>query len=144
LHVASVQSEPLKPTLDQELGAGTMTIGAGSFALAAVEAVCVFFIALGKLGILVGLASFFSSVIASRYHAPVVRTLALMVAILGAVANSFALWNWHRLRYAPAAAWRRRALSLRERVRVAFLIALAAGTILLGVTEFVIHAIEHT
>jgi hypothetical protein len=29
-------------------------------------------------------------------------------------------------------------------VRVAFLIALAAGTILLGVTEFVIHAIEHT
>jgi hypothetical protein len=144
LHVASAESETLKSIVAQDASVGTIVVGASSFALAAVEGVCVFLIALGKLGILVGLASFFSSLIASHYHAPSVRIPALTVALVGATVNVFALLNWRRLRNAPAAAWRRRTLSLRQRLRVGFLAAMSVATILLAVTEFVIHAMEHT
>jgi len=118
---------------------GLLTVG--SFALAALEAVCVFFIGLSKLGILIGVAAFMSAEIASPFHADRIRVPLLGLASTGAVVNLFILWNAHRLRSAPAAGWRKRPLSASQRRRIVFLVTLSVVTILLVVGEFWIHPI---
>ena len=110
---------PLSQSREQRAArAGSAALGGTSFAVSAVGAVCAFFIVLSKIGILVGFTSFLLTVIASRAHAVAVRVPLLSGSLFGAAANLFMLWNGHRLRTAPAAAWRRRPLSLAERWRI--------------------------
>src|SRR5437899_1161944 len=92
-------------------------LAGGSFSLALIESVCVFFLGLSKFGILIGLASFMSAEIASPLHADRVRVPLLGLAFAGSFANLFLLWNAHHLRAAPTAAWRKRPLTSSQRRR---------------------------
>lgn len=134
---------PLSQSREQRAArAGSAALGGTSFAVSAVGAVCAFFIVLSKIGILVGFTSFLLTVIASRAHAVAVRVPLLSGSFIGAAANLFMLWNGHRLRTAPAAAWRRRPLSLAERWRISLLIAMGVTTLVLIAAEFWIHPIH--
>lgn len=144
MDVVSTRSSAINTAADEEEAPGRTFVGVGALTMSAVQAVCVFFVALAKMGILVGLASLFSTVIASRFHAPGVRTPVLTLALIGAVANLFMLRNWHRLRNAPAAAWRKRPLTPQQQWRLASLLAMSVVTIVLAAGEFLIHAIEGT
>ncbi len=117
-------------------------LGGGSLVAAATEAICACFVALSKLGILVAFTSFLSTVIVSRFHADRVRVPVLAVAFVGAVANLLLLWNRQRLRNLPAAAWRKRPLTPRQRWRIGVLIGMSVVTIALVVAEFWIHPVH--
>jgi len=116
-------------------------LAGGSFSLALIETVCVFFLSLSKLGILIGLAAFMSAEIASPFHSDRVRVPLLGLAFAGSVANLFLLWNAQHLRNASTAAWRKRPLTSSQRRRIIFLVALSILTILLVAAEFWIHPI---
>lgn len=117
-------------------------LGSGSLMVASIEALCAFLLVLSKFGLLVAFTSFLSSVIISRYHADWVRVPVLSAAFVSAAINVFVLWNWNRLRKAPAAAWRKRRLSVRQQWRVAVVIVTSVATIALVVAEFCIHPIH--
>lgn len=120
-------------------GAGSAILGGGSLAAAGIEAICTFFVALSKLGILAGLTALLSELIASKFHANIVRVPVLGLAAVGAVLNLMVLWNRMRLRNAPAAAWRKRPLKRSERWKIGMVIAMSVATIGLVIGEFVIH-----
>ncbi len=119
----------------------TGLLAGSSFSLALIEAVCVLFLSVSKFGILLGVAAFMSAEIASPFHADRIRVPLLALAFAGAVTNLFLLRNAQRLRNAPTAAWRKRALTASQRRRIVFLAALSLLTILLVVAEFWIHPI---
>ncbi len=131
-------SELSTETSSPELRGGAL-LGGGSLAAASIEAICTFFVALSKLGILVGFTSFLSTVIVSRFHADWVRVPVLGVALAGAVLNLVVLRNRMKLRNAPAAAWRKRPLTRAERWRIAGVIVMSTVTIALVVGEFWLH-----
>lgn len=132
-----------EPRSRQLTSVGSAALGSGSVLLAAVEAVCTFFVALSKLGILVGFTSLLSGVIVSRYHQDAIRLPVLAIAAIGAIMNLVVLWNATRLRNSPSAAWRKRPLSRRERWRIGMLIGLSIVTLGLVVAEFSIHPLHH-
>jgi hypothetical protein len=121
---------------------GSAVLGASSLLVASTEAICTFFVVVSKLGILVAVTSFLSSVIVSRYHTDGIRVPVLAIAFAGAVLNLGILWNQHRLRRASSAAWRKRALSRRAKQRIALLLASSAITLLMVTVEFVIHPLR--
>lgn len=122
--------------------AGSVWLGSGSVAIASIEAICTFFLAASKLGILVGFTSFLSTVIVSRYHADRVRVPVLALALAGAITNLVVLWNQRRLRNRPSSVWRMRPTTARQRRRTWFLVGLALAAIALIVGEFWIHPVH--
>jgi hypothetical protein len=121
---------------------GSALGGSAALAMASLEAVCTFFVALSKLGMLVAFTSFLSTVIVSRYHADVIRIPVLGVAFVVAALNMVVLWNRRRARNLPSAAWRRRPLTAYQRWRERLLVTASGLTIVLVVAEFWIHPIH--
>jgi hypothetical protein len=135
-NVSSVMSEH---SPENTKGAGSAILGGGSLAAAGIEAICTFFVTLSKLGVLAGFTALLSELIASKFHANIVRVPVLGLATAGAMLNLVVLWNRMRLRNAPAAAWRKRPLRRRERWKIGLVIAMSVMTIGLVIGEFVIH-----
>lgn len=121
---------------------GSALLGGSSLCAAAIEAICAFFVAFSKLGILVAFTSFLSTVIVSRFHANNVRIPVLAVALVGAFFNLAVLWNRQRLRNRASALWRKRPLTARQQWRIATLIGMSAITIVLVIAEFWIHPVH--
>src|SRR5437588_5572114 len=89
----------------------------GAFLLAIIEAVCVIAVTAARTG--TALSSVLGSVTgwALFLHRDIFRIPALLLALSGSVFNLFLLRRAHRLRNAPAAMWRRKPLTIRERWR---------------------------
>ena len=121
---------------------GSAWLGSGSLGIASIEAICTFFVAASKVGILVGFTSFLSTVIVSRFHADRVRIPVLILALSGAAANLLVVWNGSRLRRRSSAAWRIKPITARQRRRSLLLIGLSVLTILLVLGEFWIHPVH--
>lgn len=121
---------------------GSAWLVSGSLAVASLEAICTFFLAASKLGILIAFTSFLSTVIVSRFHADRVRIPALALALGGAIVNLLVLWNRGRLRRQPSAAWRIKPITAGQRWRRLLLATLSVLTILLVAGEFWIHPVH--
>jgi sterol desaturase/sphingolipid hydroxylase (fatty acid hydroxylase superfamily) len=114
-----------------------------TFLLAVVEAVCVFYVAAAKSGFVLLSASIAASGWATVLHKDVFRIPILTVALAGSLLSVYLLWHAHRLRTAPAAAWRRRPLTRKERWRIGTVLSLSLMTMLVTVAEIWIHRILH-
>jgi len=106
---------------------------------AILESICVFLIGLSKTGILVGVSSLLAAEKASNFHSEKFRLPILLVAVVGSVANLYSVWNFHRLRSASAASWRRRPLTKQQRVKNVALISLSFAALLLVAAEIFVH-----
>lgn len=106
---------------------------------AVLESVCVFLIGLSKMGILVGVSSLLAAEKASSFHSEKFRIPILLIAVLGAVINLYSVWNFHRLRNASSAAWRRRPLTRRQKIKDSVLVALSALALVLVCAEIFVH-----
>ena len=111
----------------------------GALALAAMESVCLAVIAVAHTGVALG---FFSVLAASGehyWHSNRFRIPILVAASLVAVANLYTVRRKWTLRNAPSAAWRKRPVSRRERLRIGFVLASSIITLLLVFGEVWAH-----
>lgn len=106
---------------------------------AVLESVCVFLIGLSKMGILVGVSSLLAAEKASSFHSEKFRIPILLVAVIGSVVNLYSVWNFHRLRNAASAAWRRRPLSGGRKAKDAVLVVLSVAALVLVAAELYFH-----
>lgn len=113
------------------------------FFMAAIEAVCVFYIMAAKAGFVLVSANIAAGVWASVLHQDIFRIPLLLLALTGSGFNLYLLWNAHRLRNAPAAAWRKKPLTKQEqwRIRTVFLLSLA--TVVFAGAEVYFHRLLH-
>jgi hypothetical protein len=114
-------------------------LGFGSLVVAAIEAVCLFFVTANGLVLLVGGASISLAHGAVLFHSAAIRLPLLSLATLAAVLNLRLLFNAWRLRRAPSAQWRRRPLDQKERRRIVIVGALSIITLLVVATELFLH-----
>jgi hypothetical protein len=129
---------------DVETGAGRpkkrqVFLGFGSLTLATIEALCLFFVTANGLALLLGGASITVARGAILFHSAAIRLPLLSLATLGALLNLWLLFNAWRLRRAPSARWRRKALDQKERRRIAIVGALSIITLLVVATELYLH-----
>jgi hypothetical protein len=115
----------------------------GAFILAAIEALCVVYLSVAKAGFILAAAAVASSAWSTVLHRDIIRIPMLLVSTLGALVNLYLLWKAHRLRNAPAAAWRRQPLKKVDRWRIG--VVLASSLLALGLTamEIFFHRIIH-
>ncbi len=106
---------------------------------AVLESVCVFLIGLSKMGILVGISSLLAAEKASSFHSEKFRIPILLVAVVGSVVNLYSVWNFHRLRKAASAAWRRRPLTPQQKTKDVLLVVFSLAALLLVATEIYFH-----
>jgi hypothetical protein len=115
----------------------------GAFLLAAVEAVCVFYIAAAKSGLVLAAAGIAASGWATVLHRDIFRIPVLTIAAGGALLNLYLLWHTQKLRNASSAAWRRRPLTRSERWRIGAVLLLSLMTMLVTAAEICIHRALH-
>jgi len=114
-------------------------LGFGSLAVAAIEAVCLFFVTANGLVLLLGGASISLAQGAVLFHSAAIRLPLLSLATLGAMLNLWLLFNAWRLRRAPSAQWRRRPIDQKERRRMIIVGTLSIITLLVVATELFLH-----
>ena len=122
-----------------------MTRSWGAFLLATVEAACLFVVTAGRSGIL--LSSITTSITGwlAFVHRDAFRIPALLLASAGSMLNLHILWRAHRLRNAPAAAWRKKQLTRRDRWRIGIVLSLSVLTLLTAAGEVYFHRLlRHT
>ena len=80
-----------------------------------------------------------------RFHADAIRVPMIVIALLGSLLNLAILMHVRHLRNRPAAQWRRRSLSLREkRKELAQLVLSLATLVLVGVEEYLHLSFHHS
>lgn len=132
---AAMESDPGRIPLKQSWGA---------FLLAAVEALCVFVVAAAKAGIALSAISATAVGSAALFvHRDSLRVPALLLAIIGSLFNLFLLWRFQQLRNSPAAAWRKRPLTTKQRWRVGLVLVLSLVTLITAGVEIYFHRLLH-
>jgi len=111
--------------------------------LAFLEAACVFSVAAAKAGLLLGSAGAVLSGWSVFLHRDAIRIPVLLVAMAGAGFNLYLIWKRQRLRNSPAAAWRKRPLTKRERLKTGLVFWLSVLTLVLGFAEIYFHRLLH-
>src|SRR5215467_7464759 len=134
---------------DLELGVGLrdvgkssktqVILGSGSLALAAIEAVCLFFVSVNGLIVLLGGAAVGLAQGAAWIHIAVIRLPLMGLAAVGALLNLWLLVNSWRLRNAPSARWRKKPLLPSERRRIILVATISILTLLFVGAELILH-----
>jgi uncharacterized membrane protein SpoIIM required for sporulation len=114
-----------------------------SFILATFEAICLFYVAAAKAGLVVLAANMATSIWATFLHQGIFRIPLLLLAAVGSIFNLYLVWNAHRLRNAPAAAWRKKKLTRQQQWRIQVIVLLSLATLTLVGTEIYFHRVIH-
>jgi hypothetical protein len=134
------------PDLDNPSKPTRWLLAWGSLALAAAESICVAAVGLSGLRVALGLTSLLAagaSGPAQGFHREVIRIPLLTVGAIGALVSLLLLWNEERLRRNPAAAWRMRPLTPKQRRLRWLQLGLAILTLLLVAAELITHPWFH-
>jgi len=126
--------------------AGRLLLTWGSFALAAAESLCVAAVGLSGVRVALGFTSLLAagaSGPASGWHREALRIPLLTIGAIGALLSLLLLWNEAKLRHNPAAAWRIRPMSPKQRRRRTLQLVLAILTLLLVAAELFTHPWFH-
>jgi len=118
----------------------------GSLALAAAESLCVAAVGLSGVRVALGLTSLLAagaSGPATGFHREVIRIPLLIIGTVGALLSLLLLWNEEKLRRNPAAAWRIRPMTPKQRRRRWLQLVLAILTLLLVAAELITHPWFH-
>jgi len=114
-------------------------LGSGSLAVAAIEAVCLFFVSANGLIVLLGGAAVGLAQGAAWIHTAAIRLPLLGLAAFGGLLNLWLLVNSWRLRNAPSARWRKKPLLPSERRRIILVATLSILTLLFVGAELFLH-----
>ncbi len=126
--------------------AGRLLLTWGSLALAAAESLCVAAVGLSGVRVALGLTSLLAagaSGPARGFHREALRIPLLTLGAVGALLSLLLLWNEEKLRRNPAAAWRTRPLTAKQRRRRWLQLGLAVLTLLLVAAELITHPWFH-
>jgi hypothetical protein len=122
---------------------GLRIVSGTSLLLAILQSICTAFLTINGIRLAIGLTAF---VLAGSllgplrwFHQDAIRIPMLWIAAAGAAVDLLVLWWTRHLRMQPAAQWRRRELSGRERRSCAFQLTLAVLTLTLVSTEAWTH-----
>jgi hypothetical protein len=139
-----MQTETLRASRDLERNSQIpLKRSLGTFILAVVEAVCLFAVATAGAGIALGSGAAAVAGWAIFLHRDIFRVPALLLAIGGSAFNLYLLWTAHRLRNAPAAAWRKRPITSKERSRIVLVFVLSMLTLIICGAEIYLHRLLH-
>jgi ABC-type xylose transport system permease subunit len=126
---------------------GLRIVTGGSLVIAILQSICTAVLTISGIRLAIGLTAFVmagSLVGPVRwFHQDAIRIPMLLIATIGAVVDLGILWWMRRLRTQPAAQWRRRELSNKEKRSHRLQFALALLTLVLVGTETWTHAILH-
>ena len=125
---------------------GRLLLAWGSLALAAAESLCVAAVGLSGVRVALGLTSLLAAGAAGPakgWHREAIRIPLLTIGAVGALLNLLLLWNEGRMRSNPAAAWRMRPLTAKQKRRRRRQLVLAIVTLLLVGAEVVTHPWFH-
>jgi hypothetical protein len=117
-----------------------------SFVFALLQSLCTAFVALSGLRLVLGLASLASAIGARvpwRLHADWIRIPMVLLALVGALVNLYAIWRIRRLRQRPASQWRIQPVSAGKLRSENLQILLAVATLALLLVEEVLHIVLH-
>jgi hypothetical protein len=107
------------------------------------QSACTVVVAFSGVNAAVGLGTFAAAVGLTRhtgsFHADLIRIPMMLLALTGSLFTLYVVRRARVLRARPASQWRVRALSLSEKRKETFQIALSVLTILLIVAEFATH-----
>ena len=118
----------------------------GSLALAAAESLCVAAVGLSGIRVALGLTSLVAAGAggpAQGWHREAIRVPLLTIGTVGALISLLLLWSEERLRRRPAAAWRIRPLTAKQRRQRWLQLGLAIVTLLLVAAEVITHPWFH-
>ena len=121
-------------------------ITVGSFGLAIIQGVCATAVFVSGISTALGslpVAAATAAGPATGFHANRFRIPMLALAGFGAVVNLFLLWNAERIRRNPAARWRMRPLTRKERWEKRIQLAASILTLLLIAGELLAHPMFH-
>ena len=118
----------------------------GSLALAAAESLCVLMVGLSGVRVALGLGSLIAATAggpAQGFHRNALRIPFLVVGTVGALLSLLLLLNEDRLRRNPAAAWRVKPLTKKQRRERWLQLGLAIFTLVLVALEVITHPWFH-
>jgi hypothetical protein len=121
-------------------------ITVGSLGLAIIQGVCATAVFVSGISTVLGLSTLVAATAAgpaTGLHANRFRIPMLALAGLGAVVNLALLWNAERMRRNPAARWRMRPLTRKERWEKRIQFAASILTLLLIAGELLAHPMFH-
>jgi len=125
---------------------GSILLTWGSLALAAAESLCVAAVGLSGVRVALGFTSLLAAGAAgpaTGWHREAIRIPLLTLGAVGALLSLLLLWNEEKLRRNPAAAWRIRPLTTKQRRRRRLQLVLAILTLLLVAAELITHPWFH-
>ena len=118
----------------------------GSLALAAAESLCVVAVGMSGVRVALGMTSLIAATAggpAQGFHRNGLRIPLLVAGTVGALLSLLLIWNEEKIRRNPAAAWRRKPLTIQQRRRRQLQIVLAVLTLLLVAAEAITHPWFH-
>lgn len=107
--------------------------------LAIIEAICLFLVTANGLAAVVGVSAVVLAQGVLLFHTAAIRLPILALASGGALLNLWLLWNQWRLRRSPAARWRIRPLTAKERRRILLIAGLSIVALILVAAELFLH-----
>ncbi len=113
--------------------------------LAAAESICLAVVGLSGVRVAIGMTSLIAAAggPATGFHRDAIRIPLLTIGTIGALLSLLLLWNEHRLRSNPSAAWRIQPYTKSQRRQRLLQFWLAIVTLLLVTGEVVTHPWFH-
>lgn len=153
--MSSLPVEPLKTEdipaspVPGELARSRGLIAWSSFLFALLQSICGAIVAINGLRLAIGIGSLALSTGAGaalvRFHADWIRIPMVVIALIGSVLNLAILVHVRHLRHRPAAQWRQKPLSPRQRRgELAQLVLSLATLLLLGIEEYLHLSLHHS
>lgn len=153
--MSSTPLEPIKsaetaaPMLPEELVRNRGVIAWSSFFFALLQSICGAVVAINGLRIAIGIGALALSTGAGaamvRFHTDAIRVPMIVVALLGSLLNLAILMHVRHLRNRPAAQWRQKPLSLKQkRTELAQLVLSVSTLALIAVEEYIHLSLHHS
>jgi hypothetical protein len=153
--MSSTPIEPIKsaetaaPMLPEELVRSRGVIAWSSFFFALLQSICGAVVAINGLRIAIGIGALALSTGAGaamvRFHTDAIRVPMIVIALFGSLLNLAILMHVRHLRHRPAAQWRQKPLSSKQkRTEFAQLVLSVATLALIAVEEYIHLSLHHT
>lgn len=142
--VPTTETDLIAPVEEaQKSSSLSVLLSSAAFVGSLVEGACAILVASASAKLFIGIGAVAAAVKASRLHADIVRIPALLVSAACAAIMLVVLWNSWRARNRSAARWRKKPLTMRERVSFAITLLASVLTLALVVGEAIEHPIFH-
>jgi hypothetical protein len=127
------------PAEEQPPERTSVLLSATSVAAGIIQGACAILVASSTAKIFLGIAGLAAAVKTSELHAEIIRIPMILISTILSFITLFVLWNAHRLRNLPSAHWRKRPLTSRQKLGIAFSLTASILTLVLVVAEITIH-----